>query len=112
MLDMLSFGPMWTIERGLMIVQTLQPGSRKFGYHLALGGGVLNSGASEHDLDLYFLPLDNTESPPDPEGLMVWLDTLLGDGEDLQSDDYARSTRYYSKRKHFVGGRRIDIFII
>lgn len=48
---------MWTLEDGLAVVRSLQPLTRQFNYHVALGGGVLNQGYSDKDLDLYFLPL-------------------------------------------------------
>ncbi len=46
----------WTIEAALLLIRRLQPALRAYGYHLALGGGVLNRGSSGHDLDLYLLP--------------------------------------------------------
>ena len=72
----------WTLEEALKLVRALQPGTREFGYHLALGGGVLNNGVSEKDVDLYFLPLDN-QPPIRPDKLVEWLEGLWGKGENL-----------------------------
>lgn len=47
----------WKLKDGLALVRKLQPETRQFGYHLTLGGGVLNTGKSRKDLDLFFLPL-------------------------------------------------------
>ena len=52
----------WTYEQAHKVILKLQQDSRSFGYHLCLGGGVLNHGASGKDLDLYFLPLDNDKN--------------------------------------------------
>lgn len=52
----------WTYEQAHKVILKLQQDSRSFGYHLCLGGGVLNHGASSKDLDLYFLPLDNDKN--------------------------------------------------
>ncbi|MGE3341548.1 MAG: hypothetical protein AB7J46_06665 [Candidatus Altimarinota bacterium] len=64
---------MWTLDQGLSVVRDLQPNVKKLGYHLCLGGGVLNNGESTKDIDLYFLPLDNAEYPVDSEGLLNML---------------------------------------
>ena len=77
-------GTRWTLEEGLRLVRALQPSTRQYGYHLALGGGVLNNGESEKDLDLYFLPLNNPKVAKDnPEGLVKWLTGLWGDPEPI-----------------------------
>ncbi len=47
--------PTWTLEEALILVRALQPTAWQYGYHLCLGGGVLNKGVSSKDLDLYFL---------------------------------------------------------
>jgi hypothetical protein len=51
------------------------------GYHLTLGGSVLNKGFSEKDLDLYFLPMG--QGPENPTELIQFLTKLWGTGEDL-----------------------------
>lgn len=47
-------GLMWTLEQALEIVRDLEEGL--IGWHVALAGGVLQKGHSDHDLDLVFFP--------------------------------------------------------
>lgn len=70
----------WLLDDGLKLVRALQDDSRKFGYHLALGGGVLNRGESKKDIDLYFLPLMNHKLFPkaNPGELLEWLEKMWG----------------------------------
>ena len=49
----------WTFDDALPLIRAVQPVVKRFGYHVCLGGGVLNKGVSDHDLDLYFLPMNN-----------------------------------------------------
>lgn len=82
----------WNIEDGLRLVRALQPECRRFGYHLALGGGVLNNGRSYKDIDLYFLPLDNPkESPTSLNGLRNWLDEMWGEGVSIAGKAYGKN---------------------
>lgn len=73
---------MWTLDEALNLIRALQPSTRKFNYHLCLGGGVLNKGGSQKDLDLYFLPL-GTSSEKDADDLQGYLESLWGKGTDL-----------------------------
>lgn len=73
----------WTLNDALALVRALQPKTRDFSYHLALGGGVLNTGKSKKDVDLYFLPLDNNGKPSDAKGLVAWLTKEWGQPETL-----------------------------
>lgn len=71
----------WTIEDGLNLIRAIQPEARRFGYHIALGGGVLNNGISYKDIDLYFLPLENPAingGKAEPKALAVWLTEMWG----------------------------------
>lgn len=103
--------PMWTLDEGLVLVRELQPDTRQFGYHLALGGGVLNNAMSCKDLDLYLLPLDDKDEDPDMDALISWLDSLWGEGESLIDARY-NSKHYKAKRKYVLGDQRIDVFIL
>lgn len=76
----------WTLDDGLSLVRGLQQEMRKFGYHLALGGGVLNHGRSKKDIDLYFLPMDNSDPDPNATALEAYLTKLWGQPEDLWKD--------------------------
>lgn len=106
----------WTIEVALGLIRALQPECRAYGYHLALGGGVLNKGESEKDLDLYFLPMnpfnaDETDASSDPEGLIAYLEKLWGPSTPI-TGDYGDKT-CYKKAVKFIRGKveRIDVFV-
>lgn len=49
---------MWTLPQAQALVHILFEEVYTLDYHLALGGSVLHDGESDHDLDLYFLPLN------------------------------------------------------
>jgi hypothetical protein len=103
---------MWTLEQGLKIARALQNASRDFGYHLTLGGGVLNNGKSDKDLDLYFLPFGGNRKS-DPEGLVKLLEKLWGPYDDIMySEEYRQACKYYEKAiKIWRNDQRIDAFI-
>jgi hypothetical protein len=118
---------MWQLDNALNIVRILQPASRKFGYHLTLGGGVLNKGQSDKDLDLYFLPMGGFDDSKksDPDGMLRYLTRLWGTPSALAESlvdkaRYGKATESFYK--HAVqfnrwGGtdgqvrQRIDCFI-
>lgn len=116
----------WTLNEALRLIRALQEGTRPFGYHLCLGGGVLNKGESHKDLDLFFLPLDNPDVESKPDDLKAWLEVPWGPGEDLYRD-YGRAvvnpmdpgeiiitktpSAYRHKLKFDYCGLRIDVFI-
>lgn len=110
----------WTLEQGLALVRELQPQTRTFNYHLALGGGVLNAGESRKDLDLYFLPMDDRDnaSPDDADALRQWLDTMWAQERNLAqcNDEYPDppvATAYKHKLEYKdAAGARIDAFIL
>lgn len=53
-----SFNPcMWTFASAHNLIQTIQPVLMEHGWFVALAGGVLNHGQSEHDLDLVAVPM-------------------------------------------------------
>ena len=53
----------WTFHTASYKIKECQELSRKFNFHLCLGGSVLNKGKSSKDLDLYILPLSNGTVP-------------------------------------------------
>lgn len=90
---------MISIEAGLVIIRNLQPQVRPLGYHIALGGGVLNNGSSTHDLDLYFIPLVAQETYQ-IDALYELLFTTWGPGEPIntypdEGSIYERRMRYH-----------------
>lgn len=62
---------MWTLEEGLKFIRMCQPVAAAYGYNLSLGGGVLNSGKSEHDLDIVVAPAKDAMSCAEP--FVEWL---------------------------------------
>ena len=102
---------MWGLDEALALVRRLQPMTRRYNYHAVVGGGVINNGSSEKDLDLYFLPLDNGKRE-DHVGLLRFLATTFGLGTDLGGDEYGDSPVYKSKIKFHYEGRRIDAFVV
>lgn len=70
----------WTLEEALRLVRGLQPEAKKFGFHVCLGGGVLNTGLSHKDVDLYFLPLSEKKDAQ-LANLVLRLEGLWGKSE-------------------------------
>ena len=128
--NLISLSNKWTLEEALPLIRGLQPETRRFGYHLCLGGGVLNRGSSEKDLDLYFLSMGG--KPPKPEELIGWLEGLWGRSEPIGSGThqetihngrgevvayhdipYPEEDNCYEQRLMFdYGGLRIDVFVV
>jgi hypothetical protein len=114
----------WTLEGAQELIATIQPKIRALNYHVALGGGVLNRGYSDKDLDLYFLPFTEC-GPAAPtvavrEVLRACLGAefnLGGGGEDggVSAADVIRAyppkpTWVYGRYTYRPNGRRIDVF--
>lgn len=60
---------MWTTDKALALIRTLQPLAKHAGYHLGLAGGVLNKGHSSHDLDITVMPLSDDHKTRNLDGL-------------------------------------------
>lgn len=67
---------MWTLNNALVMVRSFQFKALQLGYHLALGGGVLNKGQSDKDLDIMVLPLDGQNQYKDR--LLLAAEKLFG----------------------------------
>jgi len=125
--------PMWTQDEALKLIHELQSRVWSLGYHIALGGGVLNHGTSYNDLDLYFLPFSD-RSKCNENGLDTLLIDRLGapyplghklDDERLFNNDtlapyevpegetpfYRTRATFYPCRNFDEVGTRIDVFI-
>lgn len=98
---------MWTLDEALTLIRQIQPNLHVSRWHVALGGGVLNKGQSQKDLDLYFLPFDANVTMITPYLVAMW-----GTAYPLskQEDEYPENLHFYSM-KFFHGGKRIDVFI-
>ena len=96
----------WKIEEGLKLIRALQGRVREFGYHIALGGGVLNNGTSDKDLDLYFLPFNNPNiAKEDTHGLLEWLSKLWGEPRTIGEYPDQPSDDGPILRRHRLGGQ-------
>ena len=103
--------PFWTLKDALDLIRGLQPESRKHGYHLCLGGSVLNKGESQKDLDLYFLSLGGNTQPR-PTELINWLESIWGFSAPIGGGLYPPEANYPYKSMFNYGGLRIDVFVI
>jgi hypothetical protein len=102
----------WTLAEALYLIKDIQSALKPLGYHVVLGGGVLNRGWSQKDLDLYFIPLTN-DKQPDLAPLVNHLLTIFRQSD---SDDASHRPNPYSPfRLQFEWthkGRRVDAFIV
>ena len=101
----------WILDEALPLIRALQPLTRQYGYHLCLGGGVLNKGESKKDLDLYFLTLDSGKSKSNE--LIAFLSSMWGTATDLMNGyPTEEGSLYEFKLKYNYNGLRIDVFVI
>ncbi len=94
------------------IIRDLAPMVRELDYHMLLGGGVLNTGASTKDLDLWFMPLNGYES--NPLIIVDLLISMLGSPTPIRdSPDYHPDDMWHLQEalRFTLEGRRIDCFI-
>lgn len=104
--------PLWTLDQALVVVREVGPLVRELDYHLCLGGGVLLTGASEHDLDLWFIPLNGYDSSPFK--IMQLCGTIFGLLRSLRDGpDYTANEPWHVKEMHQGNwmGKRVDLFI-
>lgn len=108
----------WYLADAQLAIRDLQQLLWPLGYHIALGGGVLNHGYSDKDLDLYVLP---TYREPGCDGdnarVLAVLDTYFGSGAQglgagsldgtWPHDCFDTSCKYEDSK-----GRRIDVFVV
>lgn len=109
---------MWSLAQGIGVVQALQKPAREYGYHVAIGGGVVNKTFSEKDLDLYFLPMggfNTKESVTKPTPMLRFLEALWGISEELEKEYEGQPASKEGCYAHAVkfqhGQKRIDCFI-
>lgn len=104
----------WTMADALALIRDLQPLVWELDYHVMLGGGVLNKGESEKDLDLFFSPLTGYE--PRFDKLFILLESVFGRLRAMRdSPDYGLGAgpQYWSGMLiASYEGKRVDIFIL
>lgn len=104
---------MWKLTQALPLIQELAPLVRDLDYHLCLGGSVLVAGTSDHDLDLWFIPLNGFES--EPRKVYLLCEQTFGRLSALRdSPDYKAGEPWHVKEMHraMYMGKRIDLFIL
>jgi hypothetical protein len=98
----------WVLADALLLVRQIQPLLRERKWHVALGGGVLNTGESDKDLDLYFLPFGDHVT----DGILPFLTEMWGGAEPFSANaQYHTDVNFATKVKFTVDGRRIDAFV-
>ena len=105
----------WNFSGAKLVIDTCQTNAKQFGYHVCLGGSVLNKMESSKDLDLYFLPMSNHEIKEDPAGLLNWIHVNLGPVESLNNAYPGKELPFILKGKLKYNGdatKRIDVFIL
>lgn len=85
----------WTLQEARQLITALQSHLRKFGFHVCLGGGVLNNGTSKKDLDLYFLPLDREGEKVDTPALLDFLTETWGPGVPMRTPALKNDSRLF-----------------
>lgn len=113
--------PIWELNYALPLIRGLQTSIKPLGYHVALGGGVLNKGESDKDLDLYFIPLNNKDIKCIGSAKLIsYLEQFWGPAEIIGAEYKYNSIENYERAIQFrrVGGdaiepiiQRIDCFI-
>lgn len=103
----------WTITEALTLIRHIQPILHENGWHVALGGGVLNNGFSNKDLDLYFFPFGSKDGVS-TDSLKRWLGLMWGDAQDMSTYRNNKDEVFMVKEKYYPPNypdKRIDCFI-
>lgn len=99
---------MWEMWDAINLLRQWQPVAHAYDLHLALGGGVLNNGYSDKDLDIVVMGMNNGKRPRfddfcgELKLVPIWVST-----------DYPESgengRRLY--KAYLEGYRRVDLFV-
>lgn len=104
----------WYLADAQLLVRRLQAIAWPLGYHVALGGGVLNHGYSDKDLDLYILPIYNQPGIVDELTVL----TAIGGMLDRTSTEPVCSLQdnphecYRYAMRFFDVDRPVEVFIV
>ncbi len=107
----------WYLADALILVRELQALAWPNGWHIALGGGVLNHGYSDKDLDLYVLPIYNQPVCLDELSILSKLAEVLDathpDGEPVCSFQGNPHECYtYSVRYPYKKNQSVEVFVV
>ena len=68
----------WDLVRAVLYIRGLQRKAHQFGYNLTLGGGVLNNGHSDHDLDIVAIPRNGIDIQVTLSALLTLFNVIEG----------------------------------
>lgn len=107
---------MWTLQKALTLIRDIQPTVHELGYHVTLGGGVLNNGESKKDLDIFILRKNNVTRVSSHDVVSKVMQLLDGRWSPLRdSPDYGPDADFHMKeayqRKADGAYGRIDLFV-
>lgn len=106
----------WYLADALLVIRQLQATLWPLGWHVTLGGSVLNHGYSNSDLDLYVLPIYRKEEPPDAAIALQAVSVVLGEPvTDLTGSIPPGAPEhecYVFANVYAVSQGRIDVFIV
>lgn len=112
---------LWYLSDAQNVVRQLQAVIWPLGWHVVLGGGVLNHGYSNDDLDLYLLPIYRPELVHDEDDL----ESAIGELMDVLDRDYSENapslegqlpskTCFQLARRYVYGpeAKPVDVFVV
>jgi hypothetical protein len=103
----------WLWADAMQVVRLLQEALWPLKYHVTLGGGVLNVGYSDKDLDIFVLPFNN-DTPADSGKLRSALESVLTYSRPIgQPDKYGYVHEIHAAKDVWLfDGKRVDVFIV
>lgn len=101
---------LWYFGEAQMLIRDLQAVMWPANWHVALGGGVLNHGYSNDDLDLYILPLNKRAKIEDAT---IALSTLLKYEQEISGNPRYKNMAPAVANADIYSheNRRVDVFI-
>lgn len=105
----------WNLQEALTLARLIEPIVVQFGYHTALGGGVLLRGESEKDVDIILYERTKDTKPAPPKEVLAGL-VAIGFSEKFHLCKHGASAAEIGEyKKVFVGtffGKRVDLFFL
>ena len=104
--------PLWTLEEAINLCRIIEGEVSNHGIHVALTGGVLYKGQSDHDVDLMFYPhctCDGFEQATLEECLRK-LGMFSRPETKIELFEYLGDRKFLGSWEH--NGRRVDVFCV
>lgn len=101
----------WELEEAVELIQKLEGRVRPCNFHTCLGGSVLHKGFSNNDLDIFILPIDESDVIPDRMAILeVINDSFYGIHYPImKASGYNNASRTVYEGQH--EGRKVNIFL-